>query len=119
VTSTSLTTAGATRRAPSFCAFATLKLASYFAPIGQIGMQLPLPQHAGRPSCWTLLRACGVELTCRPSVFAAAAYCLPRYDCGMGGIGYAVERGAPSEGSSAPETPISRSALPYHGSRSS
>jgi hypothetical protein len=31
-----------------------------FAPIGQIGMQLALPQQAGRPLPLTELRACGV-----------------------------------------------------------
>ena len=36
-------------------------VASYFAPTGQIGMQVPLPQQAGRPSCATELRAWGVQ----------------------------------------------------------
>ena len=35
----------------------------YFAWIGQIGMQLLLPQHGGRSSRTTELRPCGVART--------------------------------------------------------
>jgi hypothetical protein len=59
-TSTSWTIAGATTCAPSFSAFATWTLASYLAPIGQMGTQVALPQQAGRPSHTLLFRACGL-----------------------------------------------------------
>jgi hypothetical protein len=43
--------------APLFSARDTCTVASYFAPIGQTGMQLALPQQAGLPSRLTELRA--------------------------------------------------------------
>jgi hypothetical protein len=38
-------------------------VASYFVWIGQIGTQLALPQHCGRPSRQIELRACGKGAT--------------------------------------------------------
>ena len=49
--------------APARSALCTWNAASYFAPIGQMGMQVALPQHAGRPWWVTELRACGVGRT--------------------------------------------------------
>src|SRR5579864_6034820 len=95
-TATRWTTDDDSKRTPSFSASATWTAPSYFAPIGQIGMQLLFPQQGGRPARGTLLRACGVA-----------------------GIGYGVDRGAPRSGESTPATPTSFSARPYHGSSSS
>jgi hypothetical protein len=49
-TSSRVTTASASSSAPAFSAWATCVIASYLAWIGQIGMQLELPQQGGRPS---------------------------------------------------------------------
>ena len=59
-TSTLVAVVCAWTSAPFFSATDTCTVASYFAPIGQIGMQLALPQQAGRPLPLTELRACGV-----------------------------------------------------------
>jgi hypothetical protein len=44
----------------------------------EVSEQLPFPQQGGRPSCATLLRACGVELTCSSTRRAASANCFPQ-----------------------------------------
>jgi hypothetical protein len=62
-TSRRVTTASATTCTPRRSALMTCAIASYFACTGQIGMQLPLPQHAGRSSYGAELRACGVACT--------------------------------------------------------
>ena len=53
----------AMQRRAVFSARARCTVASYFAWIGQTGMQLALPQQAGRSSRSTEFRPCGVERT--------------------------------------------------------
>jgi hypothetical protein len=75
-------------------------VASYLAAIGQIGTQLELPAHGGRPWYGTLLRACGVIRTrmsvppkgC-PSIDLATTSSL--YVRQIGGMGNGADRWAP------------------------
>ena len=75
------------RRAPAAVAFFTCTVASYLAPMGQMGTHDDDPQHAGRPSRWTELRACGVGPTISPTRSAPRATMPSRYDCGSAGMG--------------------------------
>ena len=104
--------------APAACAFFTCTVPSYLAPMGQMGTHDELPQQGGRPSRGTLFRACGVELTSSPIVAAPFLNTLSMYERGMGGMGYGVDLGDPSSGTSSPDTPMAYSALPYQGSNS-
>src|SRR5258708_14884585 len=83
----------------------------YIAAIGQIGMQLLLPQHVGRASYGRLLRATGSGTTLKPCAFSTSEKRWSMYDSGNALIGYAFERGEPrSIVVSGPDTPRSTSA---------
>src|SRR5689334_6102485 len=102
--------------APLLSARAMCTVASYFAWIGQIGMQLLLPQHGGRSSRTTEFRPCGVERTSYGVPSNALPIVRSRNVCGISGIGYGDERDDPKSAAESPATPISRSAAPYQGS---
>ncbi|MNV48468.1 hypothetical protein D3C71_1403740 [compost metagenome] len=53
-------TASASTLAPSASAACTVWTPLYIAPIGQIGWQLLLPQHAGRSFQGLIMRPCGI-----------------------------------------------------------
>ncbi len=73
--------------APAFCALATCTVPSYLAPMGQMGTQDELPQHAGRPSRATLFLACGVWFTLMPMRAPPVMNNSSLYENGMGGMG--------------------------------
>src|SRR3954451_20529022 len=113
----SCTTASGISWAPCSAAWSRWISASYFAPIGQIGMQLELPTQWCRSLKVSVFRACGVDSTFSPMVRAALSTTESRYEVGTLGIGKPFDRGEPWSLALSPATPIAYSALTYqvHG----
>src|ERR1700761_303295 len=109
--STRYTTASGISFAPACSAFSACTTPLYIAAIGQIGMQLLLPQQVGRASYGRLLRATGSGTTLKPCGFSTSMKRWSMYDSGSPFIGYGFERGEPrSTVASGPDTPSCTSA---------
>jgi hypothetical protein len=77
----------AIRHAPLRRAFSTWTMPLYIAAMGQIGIQLLLPQQGGRPSYGTLFCPTGSGTTLKPLPFSISAKRRSLYDGGMASIG--------------------------------
>src|ERR1700744_1445299 len=105
------TTASGISFAPACSAFSACITPLYIAAIGQIGMQLLLPQQVGRAAYGRLLRATGSGTPLKPCAFSTSLKPWSMYDNGNGCIGYGFERGEPrSIAVSGPDTPSCTSA---------
>src|ERR1700757_1053428 len=104
--STRYTTASGISFAPACSAFSAWITPLYIAAIGQIGMQLLLPQQVGRASYGRLLRATGSGTTLNPFALSTTEKRWSMYDSGKAVIGYGFARGEPrSTDASGPDTP--------------
>ena len=94
-------------------------MASYLAPIGQIGMHDALPLHWVLPLRLSELRACGVGCDRQPHrALTAVDHAVEEaLRVGVHRVA-AASAGASRSALASPATPISSSARPYHGSRS-
>ena len=105
------TTACAISFAPARSAFSACVMPLYIAPIGQIGMQLLLPQQTGRASYGRLLRATGSGTTRNAAAFSTSEKRRSIQESGSMSIGYGFARGEPrSIRSPGPDTPSCTSA---------